>query len=231
MGQRLGLIVTDLGDDKSVDLSGKSLRQLKRYIAGDEPPFGVLRRLVEASGATLDWLTFDRASSQKDRELAIRGREAKIKALQRELDRVTNVADAEKLKELIHLNRKLQVLDEEWLRLVRGLPTPESQRPRQKRAVTVQPQERNETQSAALAEIVRLVGETVSRVHGEMGVRLPESALVAELSRSYSALHARMVDPADLGEARTLLPWLEAYLQKSLREAAAAPGTGKREAS
>lgn len=83
----------------------------------------------------------------------------------------------------------------------------------------------------AAAEIVRLVGATVSAAHKDEGVRLPEGALVGEISRAYAALLQRMDDPSDIEEARALVSWLEGRLRKSLREAAAAPGSGKREAS
>ncbi len=83
----------------------------------------------------------------------------------------------------------------------------------------------------AAAEIVGLVGATVSSGHKEQGVRLPDAALIGEISRSYAALLQRMDDPTDLAEARALLPWLEGRIRKALGEAAAAPGSGKREAS
>lgn len=85
--------------------------------------------------------------------------------------------------------------------------------------------------ATAAAEIMRLVGEAVSDTHRAEGARLPESALIGEISRSYAALLQKMDNPSDVNEARSLLPWLEGRLRKALREAATAPGTGKREAS
>lgn len=84
---------------------------------------------------------------------------------------------------------------------------------------------------AATAEIMRLVGEVVSGVHRAEGAKLPEGALIDEISRAYAALLRKMDNPSDIDEARELLPWLEGRLKRGLREAAAAPGTGKREAS
>lgn len=83
----------------------------------------------------------------------------------------------------------------------------------------------------AAAEIVQLVGATVASVHRTEGVKLPEAALVGEISKAYAAMLHRMDDPADLDEARSLMPWLETRLRKAIHDAAAAPGTGKREAS
>lgn len=84
---------------------------------------------------------------------------------------------------------------------------------------------------AAAAEIVRLVGAAVSDIHKAEGIKLPEAALVVEISRAYAALLQRMDDPSDIDEAQALMSWLEARLKKGIREAATAPGTGKREAS
>lgn len=84
---------------------------------------------------------------------------------------------------------------------------------------------------AAAAEIVQLVGATVASVHRTEGVKLPEAALVGEISKAYAAMLHRMDDPGDLDEARSLIPWLETRLLKAIHEAAAAPGSGKREAS
>lgn len=84
---------------------------------------------------------------------------------------------------------------------------------------------------AAAAEVMRLVGEVVSGVHRAEGAKLPEGALIDEISRAYATLLRKMDNPSDIDEARELLPWLEGRLKRGLREAAAAPGTGKREAS
>lgn len=83
----------------------------------------------------------------------------------------------------------------------------------------------------AAGAIMRLVGEAVSDVHRAEGAKLPEGALIDEISRAYVAILRKMDNPSDVEEARELLPWLEGRLRKGLREAAAAPGSGKREAS
>lgn len=85
--------------------------------------------------------------------------------------------------------------------------------------------------TTATVEIIKIVGDVVSAVHKEEGVRLTDSALIGEVSKAYLALFYRMDVSTDVDEARALLPWLEARIRKALREAAAAPGTGKREAS
>lgn len=85
--------------------------------------------------------------------------------------------------------------------------------------------------TAATAEIIKIVGDVVATIHKEEGVRLPDSALIGEVSKAYLALFSRMDVSTDVDEARALIPWLDARIRKALREAAAAPGTGKREAS
>mgnify|MGYP001026633380 CR=1 FL=1 len=84
---------------------------------------------------------------------------------------------------------------------------------------------------SAAAEIVRLVGEMVSSVYKSESAKLPESALIGEISSAYASVLDRMDDPSDIDEARELMPWLERRLRKTLSEAAGSPGTGKREAS
>lgn len=55
--QRLAVIMQDLGRDTSVQVTGKSWKQLSRYGAGEsEPPFSVALALAKAAGRSLSWL-------------------------------------------------------------------------------------------------------------------------------------------------------------------------------
>ncbi|MCR5855952.1 hypothetical protein [Mesorhizobium sp. J428] len=81
------------------------------------------------------------------------------------------------------------------------------------------------------AEAMRVVDQVLRRVYREDGVKLPADALMPETIRHLQALVSRMDNPADEAEARSLAPWLENRIRTELKAAAAAPGTGKREAS
>ncbi|WP_428525660.1 hypothetical protein [Roseibium sp.] len=70
----------------------------------------------------------------------------------------------------------------------------------------------------------------VSQVHAEAEIRLPADALASELAIAYNLLMAKAEDPADILELKSLLPWLETHLTKTLNQAINEPGAGKREA-
>lgn len=74
------------------------------------------------------------------------------------------------------------------------------------------------------------VGSLVAKVHTEEGIKLPLKALLKEQSSAYNTLIGRAEDPGDTDELLSLLSWLEARLRKSLKAAAAEPGTGKQQA-
>lgn len=218
LGARFARIIADLGDDKSVEISGKSLRQLKRYAAGDEPPFGVLRNLVEASGATFDWLTFDKPTTRKDYELSADLRQAEIKRLQKELEKVSTVTDAERLKGMLLLNQKMLALYEEWLRLDTGLTTPEAQQPRP-------------AQTVSSRLLVHLAGELVIQIYRDENVRLPTNALPAEIARFYDRLAREAEGLTAEDDVRRLAVDLGEQLRSEIKGAVGDPGNGKREAS
>lgn len=71
----------------------------------------------------------------------------------------------------------------------------------------------------------------VDRVHREEKVTLAPAILDQEAKRRFNELVSKLEDVGDIDEARALLPWLESRVRKDLRDAAASPGTGKREAS
>jgi len=217
-GLRMGLIVADLGNEQSVELTGKSLRQLKRYFGGDEPPFSVLKNLVEASGATLDWVTFGRPNSIKDYELSIRANEIKIVEIQRKLNKVTAVKDAENLKAIIALNRKINRHSEEIIRLEKKIH--EDFKVRTGRIEGIREE-----------RLVLIAGEAVVSTYRDEKVHLPANALPAAIAQFYSSLSAMSGDAVDERSVREHLPELIDELRTEIRGATAAPGTGKREAS
>lgn len=81
------------------------------------------------------------------------------------------------------------------------------------------------------AEAVRVIGKLVADLNAEASIRLSPGALIAEVVRHFDALMSKMDDPDDPAELESMVPWLENRIRKEIREAATAPGTGKREAS
>lgn len=56
LGARLSAIVDELGEDISVQITGKSWKQIRRYCEGAEPPVGVLKGLADASKVSIAYL-------------------------------------------------------------------------------------------------------------------------------------------------------------------------------
>lgn len=75
------------------------------------------------------------------------------------------------------------------------------------------------------------IGALIVKVYADEKITLPPSLYPAEIKRIFTVVLPRVSDPSDPEEWRSLMPWAENWLRKDLREAAAAPGTGKREAS
>lgn len=80
----------------------------------------------------------------------------------------------------------------------------------------------------AAVELVRLAGEAVMRIYKEEGVHIPPPVLPNEIARFYAGL---LADERNGEDTRRRVDDQAARLRSELREAAAAPGTGKREAS
>ena len=78
-------------------------------------------------------------------------------------------------------------------------------------------------------DVFRAVGRLVTSLHKAEGITLPPDALFDEQSSAYNALIERAVDPSNVDELKSLLPWLEARLKRELAAARTAPGSGKRE--
>lgn len=87
VGKRLGMLISRLGMDKSVRITDKSAKQLKRYCEGAEPPFTVLKNISEASGASLEWITYGDSHSKTDIELDITALEKRLSEIEKELSR------------------------------------------------------------------------------------------------------------------------------------------------
>jgi hypothetical protein len=84
--------------------------------------------------------------------------------------------------------------------------------------------------SAIDPDLLKQIARIVSRVHAEAQIRLPADAQATELANAYNLLMAKAEDPADPLELKSLLPWLETHLNKTLNQALKEPGAGKREA-
>lgn len=56
VGKRIDELLSILGKDKSVQVSGRSWKTLSRYSAGQEAPFAVVAALAAAAGKSLNWV-------------------------------------------------------------------------------------------------------------------------------------------------------------------------------
>lgn len=80
--------------------------------------------------------------------------------------------------------------------------------------------------AALLENLVTLTKE----VHDQFGIKLPGTKATAEAAELYNELSTRVADLKDRDEIEANLPLLRYQLKKRLQEAAASPGTGKRQA-
>lgn len=69
LADRLKAVIYEIGLDESVRIAGKSDKQLKRYMSGDEPPFSVLEKLANKAGVSLDWLASGERRTTVERRL------------------------------------------------------------------------------------------------------------------------------------------------------------------
>jgi transcriptional regulator with XRE-family HTH domain len=113
-------------------------------------------------------------------------------------------------------------VDLNWLLTGEGAPT-------RSQTKTEKPEQLPAT-STIDPDLLKQVARIVSRVHAEAEIRLPADAQATELANAYNLLMAKAEDPADPLELKSLLPWLETHLTKTLRQALKEPGAGKREA-
>ncbi len=81
LGERLNRVIVALGEAEAARLADKSVKQLRRYVAGQEPPIGVIARLGEAAGVSMDWLVGEEARSTLDLRLEAEALEARLERL------------------------------------------------------------------------------------------------------------------------------------------------------
>jgi phage repressor protein C with HTH and peptisase S24 domain len=56
VADRIGEVIGQLGQDKSVQVTGRSWKTLSRYMAGKEAPFTVVASLASAAGRSMSWM-------------------------------------------------------------------------------------------------------------------------------------------------------------------------------
>lgn len=78
------------------------------------------------------------------------------------------------------------------------------------------------------ADIIRTLARLAERIHKEAGIKLRPEDITVEATTLYNDLCKRVDDLTDQEEVEATLPQLELRLKKKVRDAAAAPGTGKR---
>lgn len=108
VGQRIGLAASYIGMPQVSALTGKSERQIKRYISGSEPPFGVLYVLVKASGVSFDWLASGHPRTPIDFSLDVKLREMRLKDLSRDLSASTSGDDRSDIRAMMDIERDLR---------------------------------------------------------------------------------------------------------------------------
>lgn len=81
------------------------------------------------------------------------------------------------------------------------------------------------------SELFNELGKIVVREHKAAGLVLLPEMVAPEAGQLYNELVARVRDISDQRSVKAMLPVLAESLRNRLREAAAAPGSGKREAS
>lgn len=217
-GERLREVIADLGEPIAAQLTGKSVRQLKRYVAGDEPPFGVLRSLVEACGATLEWVTYGRPLSAKDHMLSIRVNERQIRELKNRIKATDNIDEVLKLKELMLLNQKLIDLDDKAI---------EAHEHAKRDGVYLW----HDDKKTALELMVQLAGEAVDESYRKIGRRLSPRDVTIETARFVGLLMSDLKGDLQSNQIETAVRRVAEAFAEQLHRDAAAPESSKREAS
>ncbi|PYE87538.1 hypothetical protein C7477_11239 [Phyllobacterium leguminum] len=200
-----------------MEIAGKSGRQLKRYAAGDEPPFSVLKNLVSASDATLDWLTFGNAVSRMDHILQQRFLEKENKELKKKLRSADTIEEIEYLKEMLSLNQKLVVLEDQLVKM---------------RDKSVLSRSRMTTPSFKLSEadIIELCGKAVIETYKRADIHLPTTALPGEIARFFEQVRLKIDHDTSREKLLSYIEEAAENLFKKLADARSQPGSGKRSA-
>lgn len=217
-GERLREVIADLGEPIAAQLTGKSARQLKRYVAGDEPPFGVLRSLVEASGATLEWVTYGRPLSAKDHMLSIRVNERQIRELRNRIKATDDIDEVLKLKELMLLNQKLIDLDDKAIK---------AHEHAKRDGVYLW----HDDKKTALELVVQLAGEAVDESYRKIGRRLSPRDVTIETARFVGLLMGDLKGDMQPSQIEAAVRRVAEAFAEQLHSDAATPGSSKREAS
>ena len=107
LGDRLSVVVESIGVDRISEATQKSAKQIRRYCAGSEPPFGVLMEVVRLSKVSYDWLATGKSRTVVDHRFA----ESIFKRELRQLEKIdrTNLSHTQEkdLDEEMELLRKL----------------------------------------------------------------------------------------------------------------------------
>lgn len=217
-GERLRELIADIGEPVAARLTGKSARQLKRYVAGDEPPFGVLRSLIEASGATLEWVTYGRSLSRKDHVLSMRLNERAVRQLKNQIKTTEDIDELVKLKELVLINQQLLDLGDKAIR-------------NYDRAARDGIDLWSGDKRKGLELIVRLSGDAVDASYRNIGRRLTPRDVTTETARFVGMLMDDLKGSLDTDQIEASARRVAVQFDEQLRRDAAELGTGKREAS
>lgn len=221
---RIRVVCEQLGWERAAALSDKSVKQLRRYVQGAEPPFSVIVRLARGAGITLTWLSAGKTASAADCEAAAKILNAELAEVRRQLRSAASVDDLTKLKDYEALALKRISLNDELLSLFRQHPELEDS-PYTLLSSRDNTQNLQGSNGAIDDDLFRAVRKLVARVHADEKVRLPQEALFDEVVRWYKEVWARGEDSA---ERLTQMGWLETRLRKELQAARTEPGTGKR---
>lgn len=128
MSGRIALLIEHLGLETAAEITRKSPKQLKRYSAGAEPPFGVLEALVRTASASFDWVVFGKPRTDLDYELSLTHHLDQARELEAELQTDLSTEVRSDVKSLLHVTQELIALEEAYLevRARRSHPRPEN---------------------------------------------------------------------------------------------------------
>lgn len=214
LGTRIETLCEMVGWDAAAAASGKSVKQMRRYVHGADPPFGVLRGLAAKAGVSIEWLVARAVTQVSDCD-------AEHRLLMKELSRVRRLmqteaktpAHIEQLKELELLHKKLLSINEERRRIF-------SKSTLGRGHVPVPPEGR--TDGAATGSDVRdedlmaLLVDGIMAVYKEESVGLPPR----DLGRLAERMRADLVEAYDdPDERRIAVKGMLAQLRRDLREA------------
>lgn len=207
-------VVRGQEDQMLKELVNKSLKQVSRYFGGAEVPFSVVYTFALAAEIPVGWIAGDRYLIDRDMR-SLRSPFIRIDGGTEPLD--GKWADRLSVKAAAHIQRVVTNLPE--IDEVVDLSTQRDVEHKEKSPPTF-----DEWVLEELAKIVLLE-------HDKMKQSLPPSKIAVEAGMLYNDLLSVVRDVSDRRVVKAMLPILAENLRERLREAAAEPGTGKREAS